>query len=120
MLTIYFTQADTAKILTFLPIINIKVIYFWWELRASCLHCSSHTSSPFCSGYFEDGVSRTICLDWSQTVILPIAASQVAKIIAIATSTWLHYKNLLMRYSTFFFHAKASKSGILYLQHTSV
>jgi hypothetical protein len=28
----------------------------------SSLSCSSHTCSPFCSGYFGDEVSRTICL----------------------------------------------------------
>jgi hypothetical protein len=30
-----------------------------------------------CSGYFGDGVSRTICSSWSQTTILPMLASQV-------------------------------------------
>jgi hypothetical protein len=27
----------------------------------------SHNSSPFCSGYFEDGVLPTICLGWPRT-----------------------------------------------------
>jgi hypothetical protein len=40
----------------------------------------SHTSSPFCCDYFGDGVSKTICLGWPQTVILLILASQGAKI----------------------------------------
>jgi hypothetical protein len=38
----------------------------------------NHTSSPFCSGYFGDGVSRTICPGWPQTTSLPISVSQVA------------------------------------------
>jgi hypothetical protein len=40
----------------------------------------SHTSSPFCSRYLGDGVSQTICQSWSQTLILPISAYQVARI----------------------------------------
>jgi hypothetical protein len=44
------------------------------------LYHLSHASSPFCSGYFEDGAWRTICLSWPQTWILPISASQVIRI----------------------------------------
>jgi hypothetical protein len=40
----------------------------------------SHTSSPFHCGYFGGKVSRTICLDWPQTAILLISASQLARI----------------------------------------
>jgi hypothetical protein len=40
----------------------------------------SHTPSPFCSGYFGDGILLTICPDWSWTLILLILASQVARI----------------------------------------
>jgi hypothetical protein len=40
----------------------------------------NHSSSPFCSGSFEDGVSWTICLGWLQTSILPILAIQGARI----------------------------------------
>jgi hypothetical protein len=32
-----------------------------FELRALSLQTLSHTSSPFCSGYFGNGISRTIC-----------------------------------------------------------
>jgi hypothetical protein len=39
----------------------------------------SHISSPFCSGYFGDGVSETICLGWPPTTILWISASPVAR-----------------------------------------
>jgi hypothetical protein len=40
----------------------------------------SHTCSPFYSGYFGDGVSLTVCLDWPWALILLISASQVARI----------------------------------------
>jgi hypothetical protein len=49
-------------------------------LRAYTL---GHGSSPFCSGYFGDGVggvSQNIRPGWPRTSILPISASQVAGI----------------------------------------
>jgi hypothetical protein len=57
-----------------------------FELRASCLqkqilYCLSHTSSPFYSGSFEDGVSQTVC--WAWTLILRISASQVERITVV-------------------------------------
>jgi hypothetical protein len=50
-----------------------------FELRGfvfgkQALYCFSHTSSPFCSGYFGDGVLATICLGWPGTGILLISA----------------------------------------------
>jgi hypothetical protein len=39
------------------------------------LYLLSQSSSPFCSGYFGDGISGMICPGCSQTVILPISAS---------------------------------------------
>jgi hypothetical protein len=47
------------------------------------------TASPFCPGYFGDGVSQTICLGWPQTSILPISASQVARITGRSLHTQL-------------------------------
>jgi hypothetical protein len=44
----------------------------------------SHTSSPFCSGYFGDGFSRTICLSYLQATNLPISASQVVRITGVS------------------------------------
>jgi hypothetical protein len=44
----------------------------------------SHTSSPLCSGYFGDGISQTIYSGWPQTSMLPISASQVAKITGVS------------------------------------
>jgi hypothetical protein len=32
-----------------------------FELGASCLQSRSSTSSPFCSGYFGDEISKTLC-----------------------------------------------------------
>jgi hypothetical protein len=53
---------------------------FELRLHAQVLYVFSHTASPFCFCYFGDGVSRTIFPSWSQTLILLISASQVAKI----------------------------------------
>jgi hypothetical protein len=39
----------------------------------------SHISSPFCAGYFGDGVSQTIFLGW-----IPISAFQVARITGVS------------------------------------
>jgi hypothetical protein len=46
-------------------------------------YCLSHTSSPFCSGYFGDGVLRTTCPGWHRTTILSISAFQVARITGV-------------------------------------
>jgi hypothetical protein len=66
------------------------LFFFFWKTRVwtqgfslakQTLYHFSHTSSPFCSGYFGDGgVSQTICLGWPLSTILPISVSQVAKI----------------------------------------
>jgi hypothetical protein len=59
-------------------------------LRASCVRAKQalyhliHVSNPFCSGYFGDGVSRTICPGWPQTEILQISASQVVRITSVS------------------------------------
>jgi hypothetical protein len=44
------------------------------------LYHLSHSSSPFCSGYFGDEISWTICPGWPRTTIHLISASQVARI----------------------------------------
>jgi hypothetical protein len=38
----------------------------------------SHSSSPFCSGYFGDGILYTMCPGYPWTTVLPISASQIA------------------------------------------
>jgi hypothetical protein len=53
-------------------------------LAKQALYCLSHSSSLFFSGYFGDRVSRTTCLGWPQTVILPISASQVVRITGVS------------------------------------
>jgi hypothetical protein len=74
----------------FIYFIFLLLMYLWnWGLSLE-LHILADTlplephSSPFCSGYFGDGISQTICPGWHHTVILLISASQVA------TSTWLN------------------------------
>jgi hypothetical protein len=57
-----------------------------FELRASHLksRCSIAWTTPpvhFCSVYFGDGVSQTICPVWPQNMVLPISDSQIARII---------------------------------------
>jgi hypothetical protein len=44
----------------------------------------SYTSSSFCSGYFGDGVSGTISLDWPWIEIFLISASQIAGITSVS------------------------------------
>jgi hypothetical protein len=59
--------------------------FFWrwdWGLNSGLCVCKAVVLlephlSLFCSGYFENVVLRTICLGWA---ILPISASQVARI----------------------------------------
>jgi hypothetical protein len=55
-----------------------------FTLAKQVLYRLSHTSSPFCSCYFRDGVSWTICLGWPGTVILHILASQVDRIAGVS------------------------------------
>jgi hypothetical protein len=49
----------------------------------------SHSSSPFYSDYFGDGVSQVISLGWPQTEILLISASQGAGIYRCRPLAWL-------------------------------
>jgi hypothetical protein len=49
-------------------------------LVQKALYHMSHTSSPFCSSYFGDGVSWTIGPSWPIHAALLISASQVARI----------------------------------------
>jgi hypothetical protein len=57
-----------------------------FTLAKQALYWLSHTTSPFCSGYFGDGVFRTLCLDWPWILILLISVSQVE---AWASGAWL-------------------------------
>jgi hypothetical protein len=42
-----------------------------FALAKQALYCLSHTSSPFCSDYFGDGILKAICPGWPLTMILP-------------------------------------------------
>jgi hypothetical protein len=44
----------------------------------------SLTSYTFCSGYFGDEVLQTICQGFSLSMMLPITASQEARIIGVS------------------------------------
>jgi hypothetical protein len=74
------------------------VVYFLvglgFELRALHLQsrCStvSHTSSPFCSGYFGDGgLVNSLPLMATQTPFSSISASQVIRITGVSHQHWL-------------------------------
>jgi hypothetical protein len=68
-----------------LPVAHIEG--FWTQgfvLAKQALCSSSHTSSSFCSGYFGNGMSWTICSGWPWATILLISASQVARIIGVS------------------------------------
>jgi hypothetical protein len=58
---------------------GLELSFHLCACKASALQIEP-PSSPFCSGYFGDEVSRTICSSWSQTSTLLITASQVARI----------------------------------------
>jgi hypothetical protein len=60
-------------------------------LAEQVLYHSCHTSGPFCSGYFGDGVSWAFCPSWPQTAILLVSASQVIRIIKV--SHWCNSKS---------------------------
>jgi hypothetical protein len=58
-----------------------------FKLRASHLqsrHFTTWATSSVHFGYFGDGVPPTIWLGWPWTMILPISASQVARITGVS------------------------------------
>jgi hypothetical protein len=55
-----------------------------FALAKQVLYCLSHSSSPFCSVYFRDEVSPTICLSWPWIMILQISAFHVARITSMS------------------------------------
>jgi hypothetical protein len=62
---------------------SLQYCGFWTQgftLGKHVLYHTSHFTSLFCVGYFQDRVSQTICLGWLQTAILLISASSVARI----------------------------------------
>jgi hypothetical protein len=81
--------SELILVLMPLPLDSCVTFFFFvglgFEFRALHLQnrCLSHTSSPFCPGYFGDGVLQTLCLGWPCT-IFPISASQVARITGVS------------------------------------
>jgi hypothetical protein len=64
-----------------LPTTHIRTGF---ELKISHFQsCLSHTSSPFCSGYFGDGVSETIYYCWKSNWDSPDLNLQVARSIGM-------------------------------------
>jgi hypothetical protein len=59
-------------------------LFFFFEtgLNSGLRTCKAG-ALPFCSGYFEGGVSWAICLGWSWITIVTISAFQVARITGI-------------------------------------
>jgi hypothetical protein len=63
------------------------IFFKWdWGLNAGFYTCKAGSLSlksllqSICPGNFGDGVLWTICLSWPWTMILPISASEVARI----------------------------------------
>jgi hypothetical protein len=72
--------ADSSHIFIFYLFIFLVRLEF--EIRTSC-YCLSHTSSPFCSGYFGDGCIVNYLPGLASNCDLPISASQVARITGV-------------------------------------
>jgi hypothetical protein len=69
----------------------------------------------------EMAVSLTFCLSWPGTAILPISASQIARIKVWATSSWLHGKCLKLLLLSKRFHSKKMWQNFLRdLQHFGI
>jgi hypothetical protein len=88
-----------GSILLFLPHFFF-LVELGFVLRTSCLqkllYCLSHTASPFCSGYFGDTVSWSICLGWLWTTVLPISAFQAPRITGL--SHWCMVSSQFSKY----------------------
>jgi hypothetical protein len=75
-----------------LLLLLLLLLLFWrdWSLNSGftlvkqVLYYLSHTSSPFCSGNFGDGVSQIICLVWLQTLVLLTSSFQVAGVTGVS------------------------------------
>jgi hypothetical protein len=74
------------------PVLNFLFLYggWVWDLNLGLHACKvgalppESASSPFCSGYFGVGDLSTICLSWAWTVVYPISASQVARVVGMS------------------------------------
>jgi hypothetical protein len=66
-------------------LVTCSLFFFWMgqEFKLALYHLS-HTCSAFCSGYFGDGVLRTISPGLTSNLLLPISASQAAGITGVS------------------------------------
>jgi hypothetical protein len=55
-----------------------KIIFSVLRLELKAYN-TSHSSSPFCDGFFRDRVLRTICPGWLRTTVLLISASSTVR-----------------------------------------
>jgi hypothetical protein len=72
----------------------------YFTLAKQALYPLSHSSSPFCSGYFGDGILQTVCLGWLPASILLISASQAARITGMSHLHMAHWRNGLLPFIT--------------------
>jgi hypothetical protein len=101
--------------------------WFWTQIFTLAKLALSHLSltySSFCFGYFGDGVLWTICPGWPPTVILPISASQVARIVSLSHHLWA--SELQFNFWTFLvvgtmtFHVAGRECELLFLHHEHI
>jgi hypothetical protein len=83
---------------SFLYVCGTGVWTHVFMLAKQALNLLSHTSSPFCSGYFGDGVSRTVCPGW------PLTDPPDVSLPKLGLQAWLTSARLLLFiFITFFF-----------------
>jgi hypothetical protein len=79
----------------YLNCFQVELFWWYWGLNSrlhatkQALNCLIHTSSPFCFGYFGDGVLQAICRGWSRTSILLIQSPKYLGLQVWATGAWL-------------------------------
>jgi hypothetical protein len=88
-----------------------------FTLSKQMLHCFSHISGPFCSGYFGGGVLWTICLGWPWTMILLTLYSQVARVIGISHWLLAWFQIFFWQYWGLNTGPHACWAGFLHLSH---
>jgi hypothetical protein len=81
----HFTSPNWKEL--FITFLGGTDLGFALLLAKQALYHLSHNFIPFFSDYFGDGLSRTICPGWLQTMILLISASQVARITGVSHCT---------------------------------
>jgi hypothetical protein len=80
----FLTYKSTSHIIIVIIIIIIIIIIGGTGVWTYGLHLEPLYQSYICAGYFQDRVSKTICLGWPRTMILLISASWVAKMTGVS------------------------------------